>query len=217
MFETEVAFRNRHYAHSRFSRALAQCLSISILLLTVALTTASFAQSNYDGPAELPRMTVLSAMVDTPAPGSIFAVNAGGDLQSALDNARCGDVIELQAGATFTGPFLVPAKNCDIKHWIIIRTSSPDSALPAEGHRATPCYGGVGSLPGRPSFNCSNPTNVLSKVQMNTAGSGPFQLASGANFYRIVGLEITRSDGIHGSAALIAMQGTADHIIVDRS
>lgn len=123
----EVSFHNRHHSHSRFS--LAQRLSVLILLLTVALTTAAFAGSNYDGPAELPRMIVLSAMVETPAPGSIIAVNAGGNLQSALDNARCGDVIELQAGATFTGPFLVPAKNCDSKHWIIIRTSSPDLSL----------------------------------------------------------------------------------------
>ena len=217
MFETEVAFRNRHYAHSRFSRALAQCLSISILLLTVALTTASFAQSNYDGPAELPRMTVLSAMVDTPAPGSIFAVNAGGDLQSALDNARCGDVIELQAGATFTGPFLVPAKNCDIKHWIIIRTSSPDSALPAEGQRATPCYAGVASLEGRPQYSCTNPQHVMAKVQMQTRGDGPLKLASGANYYRFIGLEVTRPAGTPGPARLMFVKGTADHLVVDRS
>src|ERR1035441_5325430 len=189
MFETEVAFRNRHYAHSRFSRALAQCLSISILLLTVALTTASFAQSNCEGPAELARMTVLSAMVDTPAPGSIFAVNAGGDLQSALDNARCGDVIELQAGATFTGPFLVPAKNCDIKHWIIIRTSSPDSALPAEGQRATPCYAGVASRGGPPKKSRPNPQPGMGKVKMQTGGDGPPKPPPGGNFSPFLGLE----------------------------
>ena len=168
MVETEVSFRNRHYSHSRFFRALAQRLSFLILVLTVALTTASFAQSNYDGPAELPRMTVPSAMADTPAPGSIITVNAGGDLQSALDNASCGDVVELQAGATFTGRFVVPAKNCDINHWIWVRTSAPDSALPAEGQRATPCYAGVASLAGRPQYSCTNPQNVMAKVQMQT-------------------------------------------------
>src|SRR5882762_6066524 len=45
------------------------------------------AGSNFDGPAELPRVTVPSAMSDTPAPGSVITVNAGGDLQSALNNA----------------------------------------------------------------------------------------------------------------------------------
>ena len=217
MLETEVSFRTRHSSRSRFSRALAQRLGVLILLLTGALTTPSFAGSNYDGPAELPRMIVLSAMVDTPAPGSIIAVNAGGDLQSALDNARCGDVIELQAGATFTGPFLVPAKNCDSKHWIIIRTSSPDSALPAEGHRATPCYAGVASLEGRPQYSCTNPQHAMAKVQMQTRGDGPLKLAPGANYYRFIGLEVTRPAGTPGPARLMFVKGTADHLVVDRS
>ena len=217
MLETEVSFRTRHSSRSRFSRALAQRLGVLILLLTGALTTPSFAGSNYDGPAELPRMIVLSAMVDTPAPGSIIAVNAGGDLQSALDNARCGDVIELQAGATFTGPFLVPAKNCDSKHWIIIRTSSPDSALPAEGQRATPCYAGVASLEGRPQYSCTNPQHAMAKVQMQTRGDGPLKLAPGANYYRFIGLEVTRPAGTPGPARLMFVKGTADHLVVDRS
>jgi hypothetical protein len=175
------------------------------------------ASGAYDGPAELPIATVPSAMADTPAPGSLIPVKAGGNLQTALSNAVCGDTIQLQAGATFTGQFTVPAKNCDINHWIIIRTSSPDSALPAEGQRATPCYAGVASLEGRPQYTCSKPTNVLAKVQIQTRGDGPFLLASGANFYRFVGLEVTRPNGTPGSARLLAGLGTSDHIIVDRS
>jgi Putative Ig domain len=175
------------------------------------------AGGNFDGPAELPRVTVPSAMSDTPAPGSVIPVNAGGDLQSALNNAHCGDVIQLQAGATFTGKFIVPAKNCDNNHWIVIRTSSPDSALPAEGQRATPCYAGVASLTGRPQYSCPNPKNVMAKVQIQTQGDGPFQLAAGANYYRFIGLEVTRPAGTPGTARLISGQGTTDHLIVDRS
>jgi hypothetical protein len=175
------------------------------------------AGSNFDGPAELPRVAVPSAMSDTPAPGSVITVNAGGDLQSALNSAHCGDVIQLQAGTTFTGKFIVPAKNCDNNHWIIIRTSSPDSSLPAEGQRATPCYAGVASLPGRPQYSCPNPKNVMAKVQIHTQGDGPFELATGANYYRFIGLEITRPAGTPGSARLISGQGTTDHLIVDRS
>jgi hypothetical protein len=175
------------------------------------------AGGNFDGPAELPKVTVPSAMSDSPAPGSVITVNAGGDLQSALNNAHCGDVIHLQAGATFTGRFIVPAKSCDDSHWIIIRTSSPDSALPAEGQRATPCYAGVASLPGRPPYSCPNPKNVMAKVQIQTQGDGPFQLASGANYYRFIGLEVTRPAGAPGTARLISSKGTTDHIIVDRS
>src|ERR1039458_4741670 len=170
---------------------------------------------NFDGPAELPRQTVSSAMADTPAPGSVISFPAGGDLQSAFNNVQCGKTIQLQAGATFSGQFTLPANNCDINHWIIIRTSSPDSALPAEGQRATPCYAGVASLVGRPQYACPNPSNVMAKVQ-NPIGA-PLHLAAGANFYRFIGLEVTRPAGIRGSADLILGHGTYDHVVVDRS
>jgi hypothetical protein len=173
--------------------------------------------SNFDGPAELPRVTVPSAMSDTPAPGSMIHVNAGGDLQAALNSAHCGDIISLQAGATFSGKFIVPAKNCDINHWIIVRTSAPDSALPTEGQRATPCYAGVTSLPGRPQYSCANPKNVMAKVQTQVQGSGPFMIATGANYYRFIGLEITRPAGTPGPGELMFAQGTTDHLVVDRS
>ncbi len=179
------------------------------------------AGSNFDGPAELPRVTVSSALADTPAPGSLISVNNGGDLQAALTRASCGDTIALQAGAIFTGKFTLPAKNCDPGHWIIVRTSAPDSALPPEGQRLTPCYGGVASLVGRPAYVCSNPINVLAKVQTQTQGDGPILLANGANYYRLLGLEVTRPVGTPGPARLISQgrsTGTfvADHIVVDR-
>jgi hypothetical protein len=175
--------------------------------------------SGYDGPAQLPIATVQSAIGDTPAPGSVIKVAAGGNLQSALNNAQCGDVIQLQAGATFSGQFTVPAKNCDINHWIWVRTSSPDSALPAEGQRATPCYAGVASLEGRPQYTCPETQNVMAKVQITTQGDGPFQFAAGANFYRFIGLQVTRPAGTPGVAQLFSIHkgATADHIVIDRS
>jgi hypothetical protein len=214
--KTTNAFESSHHGFSS-----APLLNTWFVLLTVALTftltTASLASGNYDGPAELPRVTVPSAMADTPAPGSIISVNAGDNLQSALNNAQCGDVIQLQAGATFTGTFTLPAKNCDINHWIIIRTNAPDTALPAEGQRATPCYAGVASLVGRPQYSCPNPQNVMARVQMQKGGDGPIRFATGANYYRFIGLEVTRAAGIVGSARLITVKGTADHLVVDRS
>src|ERR1700733_12650409 len=108
---TKVQLPNRF--PSRVLAALPQRLRVSIFLLAVTLMTASYclAAQQYDGPAQLPEATVPSAMADTPAPGSIISVNAGDDLQSALNSAQCGDIIELQAGATFSGQFVVPAKN----------------------------------------------------------------------------------------------------------
>jgi hypothetical protein len=176
--------------------------------------------SNFDGPAELPRVTVPTAMSDTPAPGNLIQVNASGDLQTAINNAHCGDTIQLQAGATYTSRLTLPAKSCDDQHWIIIRTSAPDSALPAEGQRLTPCYAGVSSLPHRPSYNCSKPQNVLAKISRSVRmGDGPIVFASGANHYRLIGLEITRPVDKVPVVALIAPtnDAPADHIVIDRS
>ncbi len=174
--------------------------------------------SGYDGPAQLPIATVDSSMADTPAPGSVINVHSGGNLQSALNNAQCGNTIQLQAGAAFTGDFTFPALNCDNNHWIIVRTSAPDSSLPAEGQRLTPCYAGVASLPGRPQYPCNNPQNVLAKLVV-TGVNGPVIFQSGANHYRLLGLELTRPTGSKGDPALmsLAVGGTANHIVLDRS
>ena len=145
---------------------------------TLSLTVSQ--AGGYDGPAQLPLATVTTSLADTPATGSIIRVNAGGDLQTALNQALCGQTVQLQAGVTFTGQFTVPAKNCNASHWIIVRTSSPDSALPPEGQRLTPCYGGVASLPGRPAYPCSNPQSVVATIQMTTGGNGPLKLANRA-------------------------------------
>jgi hypothetical protein len=207
---------NRSKILPRYLRVPLSLLCFALIIIGCAIPEHAFAVQ-YDGPAQLPIATVPSAMSGTPTPGSIIAVNAGGDLQAALNNARCGDKIELQAGATFTGRFTLPAKGCDINHWIIVRTSAPDSALPAEGRRVTPCYAGVSSLKGRPQYPCTNPHNVLAKVQMASFGDGPFRFATGANFYRFIGLEITRPVGTSGKARLVTGKGTTNHFILDRS
>jgi hypothetical protein len=187
--------------------------------LLFTLTVSSGSTSGFDGPAELPRVYIQTAMANTPAPGSTITVNAGGDFQSALNSATCGDTIQLQAGATFTGAFNFPAKSCDDNHWIIVRTSSPDSSLPAEGSRLTPCYAGVSSLPSRPALHCASTKNVLAKLVMGISGSGPVVFVPGANHYRLVGLEITRTAGIgivYALASVAATGGTANNLILDR-
>src|SRR6266513_5000699 len=111
---------------------------------------------NFDGPAELPRIYVSSALSGTPTPGKVRMVMEGSDLQEALNSASCGDTIKLQEGVSFPGRFHLPGKPCDDAHWIVIRTSAPDDSLPREGNRILPCYAGIASLPGRPDFHCSS-------------------------------------------------------------
>src|SRR5437763_1243377 len=59
--------------------------------------------SRFDGPAELPRVYVKSALSDTPAPGKSILVKTAPELNQALDKAACGDTIRLQAGTEFAG------------------------------------------------------------------------------------------------------------------
>ena len=53
---------------------------------------------------------VLTLMSGVPAGAATRYVNAGGNLQAALDAALSGDVIVVQAGARFVGPFRLPPK-----------------------------------------------------------------------------------------------------------
>ena len=204
---------------------------VAFLLFAFLVSAAAYSQSDaappssstpapkgeFDGPAELPRVHVASSLSATPAPGKTVTVHAGDNLQQALTDAACGDTLQLQAGATFTGKFVLPDKPCDDAHWIILRTSAPDSKLPPEGTRLTPCYAGVASLPGRPSLHCGSTENVLAKIESdNKGGAGPITYAKGANHYRFLGLEITRAVSPAAVYNLVGPTGPADHIVFDR-
>ena len=208
---------------------LAALAAVAFLLVT-SRSASSAEAGRFDGPAELPRLTVSSTISDTPAPGNVQLVREGGNLQHALDDVSCGGTIRLQAGVTFAGKFSLRAKDCDDQHWIVIRTDAPDSSLPPEGTRITPCYGGLASLPGRPEYPCSSPRNVLAKIAFNgRGGSGPVIFEWGANHYRFVGLEITRDAPGASVNALVSLQPVGrkpdgsmdwntkgDHIVFDR-
>ncbi len=87
-------------------------------------------------PPVTPRVFLKTNVASTPVTGKMIEVSAGGDFQAALNQARPGDEIVLQAGATFTGNFLLPAKGASDK-WITVRTSNL-AGLPKEGTRVSP-------------------------------------------------------------------------------
>jgi hypothetical protein len=209
-----VTYFARYLAHSL---AVLVCLVQIPLVCSVAAQPAPAADNNYDGPAELPRVYMKTSLADTPTSGTTHSVSPADNLQNALDSAQCGDTLRLKAGSIFTGVFTLPAKNCDDAHWIIVRTSAADSALPPEGTRLTPCYAGVGDLPGRPPFHCTSTEDVLVKINFNGRG-GPaaIVLAPGANHYRLIGLEVTRTASTGVVYNLIGARGPADHLVFDR-
>jgi len=172
---------------------------------------------NTDGPAALPKACTYTALSGTPSPGSVIHVSAGDDLQAALNSAQCGNTIAIQSDATFTGNYVLPKRACDNRHWILIRSDAPDSSLPPEGERLTPCYAGVNGLPGRPALTCAVQQRVIPQiVSPNTAS--PITLAKNANHYRLLGLEITRNASTGFIANMVAVEHgfQANHIILDR-
>ena len=118
---------------------------------------------------ELPRIFIQTPY-ESPTGGQLFSVTTSADFQSALNNASLGDIIELQAGITFRGPFTLPNKTSGTG-WIYIR-SSAYSSLPEPCIRVSPTD----------AFNM--PVIVVA------AGSGAtINTASNANHYRFVGIE----------------------------
>jgi hypothetical protein len=105
--------------------ALASVLLIPVLVFGQASTTP-----------ELPRVWLDTTPV-VPS-GNTISVAAGGDFQAALDTALPGDVITLEASATFIGNYTLPTKSG--AGWITIRTSAPAASLPPPGTRITPAY-----------------------------------------------------------------------------
>src|SRR5437870_2460782 len=167
-----------------------------VAVLVAALVLLGFAGGASPSPAiapERPRRFVDTAPV-TP-PGRRIAVSARGDFQAALNAANPGDVITLQAGATYTGPFTLPAKAGT--GWIIVRTSTPDSALPPPGNRIDPSY-----APLMPKLVLGWDGNIL-------------RTASGAHHVRFIGIDLHPTSGtyIH---TLVSLGNDAHDLIFDR-
>lgn len=152
-----------------------------------------------DPVADLPAI-----VLDTAYPGvtgQTIHVAAGGDLQAAIDAALPGDEITLEAGATFTGNFVLPAKASD--GWIVIR--SDGAGLPGEHVRV-----GLADAVHMPTLVTPSDLPVL-----RTEGV--------AHHYRLVGLHLRSGEGVNvndllvfGSGAATSVDELAHDLVVDR-
>src|SRR5439155_2285099 len=173
---------------------------LSLLILAGATALVPVSAAGQPSPApERPRLSVDTTYAHPP--GRTIAVAAGGDLQPALNEARPGDVVALEAGATFAGPFKLPDKPAS--DWIVVRTSAPDSALPPPGTRVDPSY-----------------AKVMPKLV--SASGGVIATAPGAHHYRFIGIEIRpRERTFLRNLVLLGSRETAlehlpHHIVFDR-
>jgi len=136
--------------------------------LVIAVFLSLFSAATYA--VELPELP--RDYVDTtynPPAGSEIVVKDEGDFQEALDSAEPGDVIILEAGATYSGPFILPVKPGS--EWIVIRSSASEDSLPPPGSRIDPSY-----------------SNLMPKLISTT--EPVISSAPGAHHFRFIGVEI---------------------------
>ena len=143
---------------------------------------------------------VSAATAQTASP---IVVNAGGSLQAALNQAQPGQVIEVQAGATFDGNFILPVKTGT--GYITVRTSTPDAQLPGASTRIDPAHESL-----LPTLRSLNTIPAL-------------RTAAGARHWRLIGLRftttgggdiITLGEGEQRDAALVPSDLILDRVIV---
>lgn len=146
-------------------------LAVVILMGAAVLWSVLGASQAADSTlAELPREYVDTRYIEPD--GQVLHLAAGDDLQRALNRAQPGDVIELEAGAVFTGPFTLPNKPpvASGSPWIIIR-SSEMSRLPGEMERVTP-------------------EDAVLMPRLVASSGAVIVTERGAHHYRFIGVEI---------------------------
>lgn len=146
------------------SRARASLLTVALILCAAALG-AFFEWSS----GTLGLFAARPVIEDRPT-GRVIKVPPGGNLQAAIDQATSGDIVELQAGATYKGQIDLPKK--DLADFVTIRSSA--YADLAEGKRVSPAEKGR-----------------MATIVAGMAGRAAIKAADGAHHYRFVGMEFT--------------------------
>src|SRR5262249_43221236 len=115
-------------------------------------------------------------------------IHADEDLQAALNAAKPGDELRLEAGSLFTGNFVLPAKSGD--GTITLRTDLPDASLPSADTRVTPQmasrFARLESPNGQPALTTApgahNWSLLCLEFRANKGGSGEIiQLGDGSS------------------------------------
>jgi len=137
--------------------------------------------------------------------GSAVQLKRGEDLQRAINQARPGETIVLEAGAVYEGPFTLPVKQGS--EFITIQ-SSRLAELP-EGVRVSPSQ-----------------SALMPKLQSAENSAAVVKTEPGAHHYRFIGIEFAPSNAqvkvsdlvrLGDSAPQKTLDAVPHHIVIDRS
>lgn len=137
------------------------------------------------------------------AAGTGSGNRTGCGAQYALDNCALNDLVELTAGATYTGPFTLPNKTTG-SGYIYIQ-SSAYASLPAAGVRVAP----------------ADASNMAKIVIAGATGLAAITNANTAHHIRLVGIEVTASSGfvftlVETGSGVSSAANLPHHITFDR-
>jgi hypothetical protein len=143
-----------------------------------------------------------------PTHAATINVPSGGNLQAAIDGATAGDIIVLEAGATYVGPFTLRAKPASGDLWITIQSSAL-SQLPPAGTRVSPAHAAL-----------------MPKLVSPGTNQPALRTAPYAHHYRLVGIEVAPASPSayvreliqlgDGSAAQNSLAQVPHHLALER-
>ena len=166
------------------------------------LATFVLACAGTSAAATLPKLPLMFATDYVKPSGSTINVPSGGDLQLAIDDAKLGDTLVLQAGGSYKGPINLPNKSGS--GWIYIQ-SSAYSSLPSPGTRVSPT-------------DAKNMARITGSADAKRA----IVALPNAHHYRFVGVELTPEAGSYVTELVQIGNGDtspatlANHIVFDR-
>lgn len=139
---------------------------------------------NSNSPEVTPPLQTVDTSYPTNQGGITRAVNDCVQLQPTLNAAQPGDTVTISPALTCVDKFTFPVKANPDNKWIIVRSASPD-------------FDPNGALGSGRRINGENPSHaqkmpkLFTSAAQQTSGSNPVLFfPPGANFYRLVGIEI---------------------------
>lgn len=164
MTANKIQVRSKHTPKKNWKMLRFAGIFASILLLGAIV---AFAFISYSGDFSAAPLELV-----TEGNRQIIRVPAGGNLQQAIDRAKSGDIIELQAGATYN-EIVLPNK--PLTDFVTIQSSAARQ-LP-ENTRVSP-----------------KQKNLMAKIITRGKSAAAVSTAGGAHHYRFVGIEFSPSN-----------------------